>query len=450
MSFIWKYAEFTPTQISSLSLLECVQVILKGCAKALISTNTGWSLDTTHHPSATGSANDPDTIDPINTNKTTYASTYPCYAYYFKNSVSNDKFMMLYNGDNTSNASRFPLYDSNLNSLKYIVYSSAGSSTSSTVQNTVDYCYAGMMCSIIKGSYTEDFGEDCSQLAFLPTHATRLLRFQDYNNSSGSYCLAGARASSNWGAWARFYWGSSSDGNCIVGIYRPKSLENSAMLPTRIWGKIYSSLYNVTDTDDYGAIKLWNASNSYQVDGSYFNQTAIPLYSGWSNSITSRQGLDYPDSRPHVSALAHGSAGSTWLSGTLHIDIDSSTKNQTICQTTIPVQSSSSSNNINDYSSNSAIIDTTRHTLKIPNPIIAFNYNNNTLLDMYGIVPGCGIKGTLDQNAISFIPGGNTRPYTQGTLIDDGYTIVTSVWGVCLGWDPSNDPTDNPWYVAPA
>ena len=58
-------------------------------------------------------------------------------------------------------------------------------------------------------------------------------------------------------------------------------------------------------------------------------------------------------------------------------------------------------------------------------------------------------KITLDQNVISFIPGGSTYPYTKGTLIDDGYTVATSAYGICLGWDPSNDPTDNPWYVAP-
>ena len=83
----------------------------------------------------------------------------------------------------------------------------------------------------------------------------------------------------------------------------------------------------------------------------------------------------------------------------------------------------------------------------MPNPIVCYSYETDWMVNNYGVVAGNGMKGVLDQNIIAWIPNGTTQPYTKGTIIDNGYTLVTSCWGVCYGWDPSNSQDDNPFYV---
>ena len=92
MSFIWKHATFYKTDLSVLNKTDAVKTILTGCANAILATNTGWQIDSTNH-----SGQDLANNNPIDVNPSTSSSKDPIFAYYFVNTNSHDKMMLLYN-----------------------------------------------------------------------------------------------------------------------------------------------------------------------------------------------------------------------------------------------------------------------------------------------------------------------------------------------------------------
>lgn len=441
MSFVWKKATFNKTDISGLSDAEAVKYILTGCANTIISTSTGWQLDTTNHSTQDLANNSPVDVNPL-----TNASKTPIFAYYFINSNSHDKMMLLYSYGDQYSATYNPLaqnyevqtrtYNNNTNGIPdYDQYSRYGQ--------------PGLSISIISNRYSnENFGEDCSQSSFLPTHAVRLSSESGY--MTYQYCLAYQRTSNYYNSIYNIYFGCDTLGKTIITVHRPDTMQDSRALPIRIYGKIYSSLANSNDLDDYGNISFYYlyGSSTYTTSSSNYGANIVPYENGmpaYLNYRTTSTGFYWI-----VSSLAHATSGDLWLSGSGVFQDESANAKKWFSQAFI-VPGYNDTNEFNDYSVTPRVLGTASSAkcYKLPSPIVCYSYETDWMVNNYGIVPGSGIKGTLDQSVLTFIPGGSTYPYAKGTIIDNGYLVATSCYGICLGWDPSNDQENNPWYVAP-
>lgn len=372
--------------------------VLKGCAQALLDTNTGWALDTAKNATL-------DDYIQASGDKLYESNSYvnsPCYMLFFT-STSGAKLM-----------------------LGYRYGYSRGTSTSYhgaiSENDTVGKFQAyGLFASIIPPGSSSSFSTsspfisgDASPIAFTATYAA-FGSFASYNH----YSFAFDNASN---VTFRYFFITNGT-NLVVLNNSNKDSDNQNKYNGFVCGRIFSTLFNPDDdTKKCGVFYLSRYYGGSSSSSSNLYESKIYTTSGHEgiNLETSYFGTNYLSSSKFDvvnNYRAYQKADGTWENGMFSTNAGNEFHGETIASNTSQLGEN---------------VSTKRWV-----PCYMYGLATPETIAEHEIVAGCGntLKGYIDPD-LARIVNNNSR-YARGTTFDNGNLIYLG-GGLAVGWDASN------------
>ena len=377
------------------------EVVLKDMADWLITSGTGWTLDTARNATTSDFVEVP-YWNPYNNSD--YNSSYNAPALFFTNATSGCKMFMCIQGNNCSGHGFGPKIPRT--ELFTVLDGTWGSG--------YDSCM-GIMMSIIPGDSTDTFGSVFNgETPFIPATATKLKGtvhvigyLNDYRES--------------------YIYNNGSNNNYIYGLYAtPYVIGINGAFTTNgttpildgqrgfFCGRILGTLAHEETTAQakYGVIQLggcYGSGSNGEFDVRLCRQISTGASSPYFHST--RGFIDSPGSSRDYSSLQIFAANGS------PIQYVGNVCNIRFYPANIQELSS--------YMSTSVTSGLSRWT---PYAVGVCSTDQNT----YGVVPGDGFKGYLDTDLFRA-----AAEHTAGRLYNNGQFI--GQWDMLLGWDPTNE-----------
>lgn len=364
------------------------EVMVKSLVNALISSNSGWVLDSERNSTVEDFFNIP-----------TSNSSYSWPSLFLKNTISGCRLFVAHCSGIGSMKPSF-----NINN---IVYRYTGTSISTTSYRT-----EGFIFSMIPEGEEREFGTDVTLETFLPDTATRLIG-TSFCYSSSTQPVA---TSSTLSATGHLAYGIFSTPYCVAVShgYTDTDSRLSLGIPELAVGRVFGVLFNESDTlitSRYGAL-YFTWINSRETSTTTFTYSRNYL----SASITFF-GESFPSSWANLNVSAGRVCGGQ------------------IFKANGEIINYSADNFVNFIIPNelifSSVIQTTEDKKTLWSPILC--YSASTDPTTYGVVPGNGLKGYLDTDLFRVAPSAYGSLYEEGKFI-----CVRESAGILVGWDSSN------------
>lgn len=371
--------------------------VLKGCAQALLDTNTGWALDTAKNATL-------DDYTQASGDKMYESNSYvdsPCYMLFFT-STSGAKMMLGY---------RYGFSRGTSTSYQGALWAN------SIVGNVLAY---GLFASIIPPGSSDSFSTsspfisgDASLIAFTATYAL----FGSY--AAYNHCSFALDNASN--VTFRYFFITNGT-NLVVLNNSNKDSDNQNLYNGFVCGRIFSTLFNPDDdTKKCGVFYLSRYVGGSSSSSNYY-ESKIYTTSGAEgiNLETAYFGTNYLSSSKYDvvnNYRAYQKADGTWENGAFSTNTGTAFHGETIASNT---------NQLNEN------VGTKRWV-----PCYMYGIATPETITEHEIVAGGGntLKGYIDPD-LARIVNNNSR-YARGTTFDNGNLIYLG-GGLAVGWDPSN------------
>ena len=422
MGFKYKKFSFTtgstefPTGLNAANTRTREEYLVSHTAQAIIDCDCGWTLDTSRNETTTNF---------FAVKKRNSSTDAP--GLFLVNSTSGCKLFLSYLSDNNSGGLAFLDTDGTTKVFKdefvSTIYHKSRISNSTSIQ--------GMIMSMIPSGSSNDFGSICD-VSFLPADATRFYgsasnvansnskyTLGDFDSSNivitlqvfaTPYCIGAGASVSPTGSTIPWYFCGRIMGDLASSSDNSKQSKYGTFTFRRSKASDSSSYDYISDYSN----TQYNYGNCWVMDktgSDYFGASAIGVAPGGQISYS----ITYESSSPYREAPFAGNcvckADGSWIANTSSHGVAACVNRMLIFT--------------------EAVFDATSNS-RPWQPIAICVFSNDIGTD--GIVSGVGLKGYLDTDLFRCSP-----QFSTGVTMDNGNFVCTGMYGLTLGWDPTNE-----------